>query len=311
MSNLPVLVLGFNRPDLLQNLLNRLKDLEVTDVYISLDGPRNSFDSENCNNCLKVAQAFAPIFNTRIIHRSYNLGCNLGVVSALDWFFSQVEFGVVIEDDCDPAEDLFSYFQRFKEDKEIFQEINVSIATGHNPFVRMHQDSVSRFTLIGAWATWAEVWQKIRLDYFKIKMPKTKNLLNEKRRIRETVFWWVNSTRGKLGQVDTWDGIFSEQAWSYGFKSLIPMNNLVTNLGFRQDGTHTKNSTDTNLVQFNDDEYLSLHIDDLLVKYYYRINIFHSVTPLLRLLIESFIFLRPKHFETQLKNDQIKRNTLP
>jgi hypothetical protein len=310
MSNLPVLVLGFNRPDLLQNLLNRLKDLEVTDVYISLDGPRNSFDSENCDNSLKVAQAFAPTFNTRIIHRTYNLGCNLGVVSALDWFFSQVEFGVVIEDDCDPADDLFSYFQRFKEDKEIFQELNVSIATGHNPFLRMRQDTVSRFTLIGAWATWAEVWQKIRLDYFKIKMPKTKNLLNEKRNLRETVFWWVNSTRSKLGQLDTWDGIFSEQAWSYGFKSLIPMNNLVTNLGFRQDGTHTKNSADSNLVQFNDDGYLDLHIDDLLVKYYYRIKRFHSVTPLLRLLIGSFRFLRPKQFEIQLMNDQIKRKAM-
>ena len=93
---LPVLIVGFNRPDLLQNLLVKLYGLNVNTIYISLDGPRNEADFENCNDCLKVAQSFSTKFNIQIISRSYNLGCNLGVVSALDWFFSQVEFGVVI-----------------------------------------------------------------------------------------------------------------------------------------------------------------------------------------------------------------------
>jgi hypothetical protein len=307
MVNLPVLVVGFNRPDLLQNLLVRLNDLNVTDVYVSLDGPRNAVDYENCNDCLKVAQTFSTKFNMRIISRSYNLGCNSGVVSALDWFFSQVEFGVVIEDDCYPDNDLLNYFEKFKQGKNFYQDQRVFIASAHNPFIRMNKDSISKYTLIGAWATWADVWHTIRLNYFKIDMPIIKNVLGEKRNWRESIYWWVNSIRAKLGYLDTWDGIFSDKAWRCGFRCLIPASNLVTNFGFRQDGTHTKNSMETNLIRLNNDTYMDANIDDLLVKHYFRIRIFHSVTPVLRLLIEFLRFRSRKRFEVLLNNDKISR----
>jgi len=307
MVNLPVLIVGFNRPDLLQNLLVRLYDLNVNNIYISLDGPRNEVDFKNCNDCLKVAQSFSTKFNIQIISRSYNLGCNLGVVSALDWFFSQVEFGVVIEDDCYPDNDLLKYFEKFKQSKQFYQDQKVFIASAHNPFIRMNKDSISKHALIGAWATWAEVWNTIRLNYFKIDMPVIKNSLDEKRNWRESIYWWVNSTRAKLGYLDTWDGIFSDKAWRYGFKCLIPADNLVTNFGFRQDGTHTKNSIETNLIRLNNDTYIDTNIDDLLVKHYFRIRIFHSVTPVIRLLIEFLKFRSRKHFDDLLNNDKINR----
>jgi hypothetical protein len=188
---------------------------------------------------------FIPFFDTKILYRSYNLGCNLGVVSAFDWFFSQVDFGVVIEDDCFPADDLLDQLNKFNQNKINYQKQQVFIATGHNPFLRIKQDSISKYMLIGAWATWAEVWKEVRLNYFKLSLPTTKNIISEKRNLIESVYWWVNSSRAKLGYLDTWDGIFNDKAWNLGFKCLIPENNLVTNFGFRSDGTHTKNNTET------------------------------------------------------------------
>jgi hypothetical protein len=88
---------------------------------------------------------------------------------------------------------------------------------------------------------------------------------------------------------------------------LIPANNLVTNFGFRQDGTHTKNSMETNLIRLNNDAYMDTNIDDLLVKHYFRIRVFHSVTPVLRLLIEFLRFRSRKRFEVLLNNDKINR----
>ena len=44
MKKVPVLVIGFNRPDLLTKLLIRLKELGISDLYVSLDGYRNSKD---------------------------------------------------------------------------------------------------------------------------------------------------------------------------------------------------------------------------------------------------------------------------
>lgn len=307
MVDIPVLVVGFNRPDLLQNLLDKLYDLNVTNVYISLDGPRHDVDLENCDNCLKIAQAFSTKFHMQIVTRSYNLGCNLGVVSALDWFFSQVEFGIIIEDDCYPDNDLFKYFEGFKQSKKFYQDQRVFIASAHNPFLRSYRDSISKHTLIYIWATWADVWNTIRLNYFKIDMPIVINSLGEKRNWRETVYWWVNSTRAKLGYLDTWDGIFSDKAWRCGFKCLIPATNLVTNFGFRSDGTHTRNSKETYLIRLNNDAYTDTNIDDLLIKHYFRIKITHSVTPILRLLIDFIKFRSRKHFDPLLEDDKINR----
>ena len=185
MSTLPVLVIGFNRPDLLQNLLTRLQELQVTEVYVSLDGPRNDLDIESCDMCLEVAKRFITFFDTKILYRSYNLGCNLGVVSALDWFYSQVDFGVVMEDDCFPADDLLDQLNKFNQNKINYQKQQVFIATGHNPFLRIKQDSISKYMLIGAWATWAEVWKEVRLNYFKFSLPTTKNIISEKRNLIE------------------------------------------------------------------------------------------------------------------------------
>ena len=155
--------------------------------------------------------------------------------------------------------------------------------------------------------TFIDELSKIAINYFKIDMPVIKNSLDEKRNWRESIYWWVNSTRAKLGYLDTWDGIFSDKAWRYGFKCLIPADNLVTNFGFRQDGTHTKNSIETNLIRLNNDTYIDTNIDDLLVKHYFRIRIFHSVTPVIRLLIEFLKFRSRKHFDDLLNNDKINR----
>jgi hypothetical protein len=309
MSTLPVLVIGFNRPDLLQNLLTRLQELQVTEVYVSLDGPRNDLDIKSCDMCLEVAKRFITFFDTKILYRSYNLGCNLGVVSALDWFFSQVDFGVVIEDDCFPADDLLDQLNKFNQNKINYQKQQVFIATGHNPFLRIKQDSISKYMLIGAWATWAEVWKEVRLNYFKLSLPTTKNIISEKRNLIESVYWWVNSSRAKLGYLDTWDGIFNDKAWNLGFKCLIPENNLVTNFGFRSDGTHTKNNTETNLVNLNNDKYLEINIDKLLIKYYFKIKKYHIVTPVFRLIKDFSKFSKKKNFENILKWD-VKNRTV-
>ena len=52
---------------------------------------------------------------------------------------------------------------------------------------------------------------------------------------------------------------------------------------------------------------MDTNIDDLLVTHYFRIRIFHSVTPVLRLLIEFLQFRNRKHFDDLLNKDKTNR----
>ena len=61
------------------------------------------------------------------IHRRYsptNQGCRAGVAAALDWFFCQVEEGIILEDNCVPHPDFLPYCQtlleRYGHDTRVF-----------------------------------------------------------------------------------------------------------------------------------------------------------------------------------------------
>ena len=60
--DLPILVLAFNRPDLLKEQLEFLKGLSCTNVYISLDGPRDAQPEETLlvSNCIQLARMYVP-----------------------------------------------------------------------------------------------------------------------------------------------------------------------------------------------------------------------------------------------------------
>jgi hypothetical protein len=310
MDTIPVLVIGFNRPDLLNNLLLRLQQLKITRVFVALDGPRSKYDFNGCNDSLKVTEKFKTIFDLQVLWRDYNLGCTLGVISALDWFFSEVNFGAILEDDCYPELDVFEHFHKLIKINPDQKTTYSTIASGHNPFICSENILASKYTLIWGWASWSIIYREIRKNFFELNKITRTNVLGETRNLKETVYWWVNATRARLGFLDTWDGIFSDQAWRLGYKCLIPEKNLIKNYGFRQDATHTKNSGVPNLVYFSNSKITEKNFDSLLVKNYFKIRNYHVITSILKLVFEILRNKRQKNFESVLSKDKLLRKII-
>jgi hypothetical protein len=303
LTQIPVLVIGFNRPDFISSLFDRLKECGVTDLYVSLDGPRNESEKSICERTLLTVLSYSSDFHLTVLNRRQNLGCALGVVSALDWFFNEVEFGIVLEDDCVPDNSFFEFITETKLNV-LTTEGNIVIS-GHNPFMQRNRDELSRYVLIHGWATWATVWKSVRTGYFQTSRPSFRNPLGEKRKAREAIFWWANASRARLGGVDTWDSIFAERVWFLGIKTLVPKENLISNVGFGAFGTHTRDSTLSNLL-VNGDKFDELTIDQALFKGYFQIKLRHLVTPFARVFLDVIDFRKRKDFEKLLVVD---RNT--
>lgn len=307
MKDIPVLIIGFNRPQLMESLLENLKKNGVKNLYVSLDGPRNELDIADCRKTYEAVRSQQKYFELSLVSRKYNLGCCLGVISAVDWFFSFNDVGIIIEDDCLLDSEFFKIISTNIEESVDAYSKNLKILSAHNPFEFDFDDRVTKSALIHGWATNSLAWERIRKDFFKLTLPCWKNTVNKKRSISAAFYWWANSTRAKLGIVDTWDGIFAENAWRQGINTVIPHRNLVNNLGFGPSATHTKNVADSNLVK------LPLHVlqnntlDYLLDRYYFKIKSTHIVKALVRVVLDLLKIPALPKFEKRLIQDTSDR----
>ena len=145
--DIPVLLMGFNRPDLLTRALESLREQGVQNLYVSLDGPRFEDEIGSCEECFKCVQQYRDSFQLKVLSRSSNLGCYLGVISNIDWFFSQVNFGIIIEDDCVVDEEFFRKAQEYLDTLELFLGHGVGMITAHNPFVATEDDLITEYFL--------------------------------------------------------------------------------------------------------------------------------------------------------------------
>ena len=181
----------------MQNLLDNLKENGFKKLYVALDGPRNENDIVDCRKTYEIVQSQKEYLDISLLSRTYNLGCCLGVISAIDWFFNLNDFGAIIEDDCLPDPEFYETVSTKIKDWAGASSTNLELLTAHNPFEFSFQNRVTRSVLIHGWATHSNVWRKIRKDYFKLTLPSWKNSANERRPVPSAFYWWANSTRAK------------------------------------------------------------------------------------------------------------------
>lgn len=240
----PVVLIIFNRPELTRQVLEQIEKARPSHLFIISDGPRTSKKGEDelVRQTRNVVENVAWTCKVERKYSDKNLGCRESVSSGLDWVFSQVNRAIILEDDCVPHPTFFPYceelLERYKDNEKI------SMISGDNFF----QKNNSRFSydfsyhsLIWGWATWSRTWKTYRLaekmgvEYLEKNLHELDKFMNPTRlqAIRQTL----------LGKIDTWDYI-----WQYailiskGF-CIYPSNNLVQNIGFDIDATHTKYPT--------------------------------------------------------------------
>jgi hypothetical protein len=245
-----ILIIAWNRP---QNLVNLLKIISSygsdLNIYIAIDGETkiNSRTDERVSVTKKVALDYRlNNTNTYIKINPVNLGCKNAVVSAIDWFFTQVDKGVILEDDLvfDPS--LLDYFKiqlgRYENQKQIFS-IN-----GYNPIDAKYQTKMpylTRFPHIWGWATWADRWSLYNAEFSKhlnhlVNLSSLETIKAKPFNLTYVENYYLNQFKAtKNGLIDTWDYQWVWTIWKYGGLAIAPPVNLVKNIGFDADATHT------------------------------------------------------------------------
>jgi len=181
----------------------------------------------------------------KTLFRDKNLGCKIAVSSAIDWFFENVEEGIILEDDCLPSQSFFWFCQEllkyYRDDTRIITISGNNFQFGNK--IGNASYYFSNFGLIWGWATWKRAWR-----YYDVEMKTFPQFKNEGQIKNIFLSKKIQNYYIKIfdkvykGEINTWDYQLLYSRWVVRGLSVHPNINLVQNIGFRIDSTHTTNS---------------------------------------------------------------------
>ena len=241
----PILFIIFNRPDLTSRVFERIREQRPSQLFIAADGPRAS-KPDDFNRCYETREVTRNIDWPCEVHRlerDVNIGCKIGVSSAISWFFEHVEQGIILEDDCLADASFFPYCSELL---ERFKNVNqVALISGNN-FQKVPCSQSYYFTrhpLIWGWASWRRTWK-----LYDIEM-KTWN--GDPNSLRQS----ISNACVRRHFARRFNGVKFEGAntWAYPLTyccfanhqiCINPSRNLVENIGFDERATHTNSSSE-------------------------------------------------------------------
>jgi len=259
MNNLPILVIGFNKPHCLRDLLTFLVRNTNSKVYIHLDGSSQNGKYFDLNQeCQRIVKHFSRDNENIISHYSNtNLGGQYGVLSAIDWFFSNEECGLILEEDITispSAFDFISVNSNFLRDKEYF---GICL---FNPIPNMETNFTLNHWVPWGWATTKSKWHLFRKEIidnsFRLQSRSQTN-----RRISFPVRYFLNSIISKVdkGEISTWDAQLHSWLLTYSYKCIFPAKTLSRHLG------HVPQATHADLVDWWQHLHLDSHFSSILI----------------------------------------------
>lgn len=238
----PILFLIFNRPKETQILFNAIREVKPKKLYVAADGPRNNGKDEVlCEEVKKIVSRIDWECEVKTLYREKNLGCKIAVSEAITWFFDNEEEGVVLEDDCLPSSDFFRFCDELLEKYRYDDQIGHICGTNLLDNKRGDGDYYySKLPLIWGWASWRRAWSKYDItmsNFEEFKKNDSLKKITDKKYIKNHLYNVFSLTY--KGEINTWDHQNFYTNIVNDSVSIIPNYNMITNIGFNENGTHT------------------------------------------------------------------------
>lgn len=248
--NTPVVLIIFNRQAETKRVLAELARVKPKKLFVVADGPR----ADRADEFAKCEMARAVIdtvdWDCQVFknYSQVNLGCGRRPKTGISWVFNQVEEAIILEDDCVPHLSFFRYCEelldRYRDEPRIMQIAGTNFACRRRP--AYSYTFVSHVTCWG-WATWRRAWKyhDMMCNYW----PTCQSEGELERwvgdtALREFYSKIFNKAFTQRGDVDFWDYQWQLACWAQNGLSVSPSVNLVSNVGFGLDSTHTYGSMD-------------------------------------------------------------------
>lgn len=243
----PIVFLIFRRPDLTARVFEAIRKAQPSKLFVVADGPRDASEPQLCQQARAVTEQVDWDCEVLRNYADTNLGCRKRVSTGLDWVFEQAEEAIILEDDCLPHPSFFRYCQellkRYREDERIWCISGNNFQDGQQRGDGSYY--FSNYNHCWGWASWRRAWQLY--DHHLTHWPDVRDgrylegILDSDLEVQ----YWQNIFERlySLGEPNTWDYAWTLTCWLNRGLTVLPNVNLVSNIGFRSDGMHTKSDS--------------------------------------------------------------------
>jgi hypothetical protein len=242
--NNPVAFLVFNRPETTRRVFQEITKVKPRTLLIVADGPRPNRpdDVEHCEAVRKIFEGIDWDCEVLTNYSHENLGCARRVSSGIDWVFQNVEEAIFLEDDCLPHQSFFRFCDEmlriYRDDERIMSITGDNFQFGRRRWEYSYY--FSRYVHVWGWATWRRAWKYYDLHISNWPMVSAQgwlyDILGDR---REAEFWKDVFDRVHAGESGTWDYQWVFACWLRSALSIVPNMNLISNIGFGKNATHT------------------------------------------------------------------------
>lgn len=237
----PIVFFIFRRPDLTARVFEAIRQAQPKKLLVVADGPRNREEARLCQQARAISENVDWDCEVLRNYSDINLGCKKRVCSGLDWAFERSEELIILEDDCLPDSSFFEYctdlLKRYRNDKRIM------LISGFNKQgIWKDGDNDYFFSNLGGiwgWASWRRAWQ--------LNDPEMSDLVDftSKKYFEYLLGFDLGNIRKKQmlsitkNSESTWDFQWGFSRHKNSGLACVPSKNLIKNIGFRHDSTHT------------------------------------------------------------------------
>jgi len=257
MLQTPVIIIIYKRPNHLRQVLASIAQAKPAKMLVIGDGPHPNHpeDLQKIRETRALFENLSWDCNIITNYSPINLGLRKRVSSGLSWAFNQVESGIILEDDCVPDPSFFNYSQQLL---ERYESDNRIMTIAGNNFQKKRQRGnhnyyYSRYSHCWGWATWKRSW-----DYYDDQMeiwPEIRDgnwLYDILDNNKPAVNYWKKIFQNVYeNKIESWAYRWTFSCWVQGGLTILPKINLVKNIGYGEDSTHTSSKKQTKNLSTN------------------------------------------------------------
>ncbi len=240
----PILFLVFNRPQTTAIVFEAIRAARPSKIYVAADGARSNKlgEADICERVRQIATGVDWPCEIKTLFRDKNLGCRRAVSSAITWFFEEEPEGIILEDDCVPHPDFFRWCTSML---ELYRnEPSVMCITGNNfqPSMSDYQHSYyfSIYNHCWGWASWRRAWELYDSELAELDPRIAHSVVSRLSKVAGFARTWLRIFENvRCGRLDSWAYIWTWSCWLHGGLTCTPKVNLVSNIGFGNQATHT------------------------------------------------------------------------
>ena len=247
--DIPIVYIVFNRPDHVIRTFEAIRKARPRRLYIISDGPRDDRigEEEQVRKSRQIAEACDWQCDVSKIYSQKNLGCGKRISGGLSSVFEKEQAAIVLEDDCLAGDDFFRFCTNLLDQYET--ESRVMSVSGNNfqqgNWRGQASYYFSKYTHIWGWATWRRAWNRFHKTLSRWPAYRSsERYLDSFDTAVELYYWSKNFEDVYSGISNTWGFTWLLTSWMNNGLNALPNANLVSNIGFGESATHTRNSHD-------------------------------------------------------------------